>query len=76
MLNQKTINRINEVDSVQDFNELLDIFQLSEADKATKEEAIRELKARKSVFYVNPVHTSKNVYEDIKAGAADIDDII
>lgn len=75
MLSDRTLQRIDQVDSVKDFNTLLNSFEISGADTATREEAIRELKARKSVFYIHPLHTPKNILDDIKAGSADIDDL-
>lgn len=75
MLNENILNRIEKVNSIQDFNNLLSIFEASTAEIKIKDEAIRTLKAKKSCFYINPLHTPKNVYEDIIAGQADIDDI-
>ena len=48
---------------------------MSDANQALKDEAIRELKAVKSAFFINPLYTPKKVYEDIKASEADISDI-
>ena len=75
MLNDVVLDAIDAVESVSDFNALLYKWTMSEANQELKDEAIRELKARKSIFYINPVHTPKNVFEDIKAGQADIDDL-
>ena len=75
MLNDVVLDAIDAVESVSDFNALLYKWTMSEASQKLKKEAIRELKARKSIFYINPVHTPKNVFEDIKAGQADIDDL-
>ena len=75
MLNDVVLDAIDAVESVSDFNGLLYKWTMSEASQELKDEAIRELKARKSIFYINPVHTPKNVFEDIKAGQADIDDL-
>ena len=75
MLNDVILDVIDAVESVSDFNALLNKWMASEATQDLKEEAIRELKARKSIFYINPIHTPKNVFEDIKAGQADIDDL-
>ena len=75
MLNDVILDAIDAVESVSDFNALLNKWILSEAKQELKDEAIRELKVRKSIFYINPVHTPKNVFEDIKAGEADISDI-
>lgn len=71
MLNNAILDAIEEVNSVKDFNILLEKWNMSEASQDLKDEAIRELKAKKSIFYINPLHTSKNVYEDIKAGEAE-----
>ena len=75
MLNDVILDAIDAVESVSDFNALLYKWTMSEASQDLKDEAIRELKAKKSIFYINPVHTPKNVFEDIKAGQADIDDL-
>ena len=75
MLNDVIFDAIDAVESVSDFNALLYKWTMSEANQELKDEAIRELKARKSIFYINPLHTPKNVFEDIKAGQADIDDL-
>lgn len=76
MLNDAILDAIDAVESVSDFNALLYKWSvMSNADEDLKAEAIRELKAKKSVFYINPIYTPKNVFEDIKAGEADIDDI-
>ena len=75
MLNDVVLDAIDAVESVSDFNALLYKWTMSEASQELKDEAIRELKARKSIFYINPVLTPKNVFEDIKAGQADIDDL-
>jgi hypothetical protein len=72
MLNDAILDAIDAVESVSDFNALLYKWTMSEASKELKEEAIRELKARKSIFYINPVHTPKNVLKDIKAGEAEL----
>lgn len=75
MLNDAILDAIDAVESVSDFNALLYKWTMSEANQELKDEAIRELKAKKSIFYINPLHTPKNVFEDIKAGQADIDDL-
>lgn len=71
MLNDVILEAIEDVSSVKDFDALLYKWNMSEASQELKDEAIRELKARKGIFYINPVHTPKNVYEDIKAGEAE-----
>ena len=76
MLNDAILDAIDEIDSVSDFNALLYKWSvMSEADQELKDEAIRELKARKGIFYINPIYTPKNVFEDMQAGMADISDI-
>lgn len=75
MLNDNIKRAIKEVNSVKDFDKLLYTFQMSDANQALKDQAIRELKAAKSAFYINPLYTPKKVYEDIKASEADINDI-
>ena len=75
MLNDNIKRAIKAVNSVKDFDNLLYTFQMSDVNQALKDEAIRELKAVKSAFFINPLHTPKKVYEDIKASEADISDI-
>lgn len=75
MLNDNIKRAIKEVNSVKDFDKLLYTFQMSDVNQALKDEAIRELKAVKSAFFINPSYTPKKVYEDIKASEADIGDI-
>ena len=75
-LYEKINEAIDSVNSIEEFNFLLNKWQfVSSASQEIKDECIRELKARKSAFYINPLNTPKNVFEDIKAGAADISDI-
>lgn len=75
MLNDVILDAIDAVESVSDFNALLYKWSMSDASQELKDEAIRELKAQKSCFYVNPLVTPKSVFEDIKAGEADITDL-
>lgn len=75
MLTDAIIESINAVDSVQSFNELMNLYKTSTASQDLKDEAIRELKARKSIFCLDDNITSSSVLEDIEAGKADIDDI-
>ena len=71
-LHEKINEAIDAVNSIEDFNFLLNKWQfVSSASQEIKEECIRELKTRKGIFYINPVYTPKNVYEDIKAGEAE-----
>ena len=53
MLNDNIKRAIKAVNSVKDFDNLLYTFQTSDANQALKDEAIRELKAVKSAFYIN-----------------------
>ena len=75
MLNDFVLKAIEDVNSVQEFNILLNKWNLSDAPVEFKEAAIRELKLKKSTFYINPKVTPKSVLADIAAGAADISDI-
>ena len=54
MLNDNIKRAIKAVNSVKDFDDLLYTFQMSDANQALKDEAIRELKAVKSAFFINP----------------------
>ena len=75
-LYEKINEAIDSVNSIEEFNFLLNKWQfVNSAYQEIKDECIRELKARKSAFYINPLNTPKNVFEDIKAGQADIDDL-
>ena len=75
MLNDLIIKAIDNVSSVKDFQQLKQKWETSDAADEFKKEAIRELKARKSIYDLSPNFTPESVIEDIKAGAADIDDI-
>lgn len=75
MLSDIILDAIDSVESIADFNALINKWIVSEASQDLKDEAIKELKARKSIFYINPVYTPKNVLEDIRTGEADISDI-
>ena len=76
MLSDIILDAIDEVSSTKEFNALLYKWgTLSDADDELKAEAIRELKARKSVFDTEAKYTPLEVYENIKAGQADIGDI-
>lgn len=76
MLSDVILDAIDAVESVSDFNALLFKWtSMSDASQELKDEAIRELKAQKSCFFINPLVTPKSVFEDIKAGEADIDDL-
>lgn len=76
MLNDFVLKAIEGVNSVKEFNALLNKWNLSDAPEEFKEAAIRELKLKKGLFYINPKVTSKSVLADIAAGAADISDIV
>jgi len=75
MLNDNIIKIIDGVNSVEEFNFQLNKFKLSDASQSLKDEAIRILKARKSCFDLDPNFTPAKVFQDIKDGAADIDDL-
>ena len=75
MLNENIIKIIDGVNSVEEFNFQLNKFKLSDAGQSIKDEAIRVLKARKSCFDLDPNFTPAKVFQDIKDGAADIDDL-
>lgn len=75
MLSDFILDAIDSVESVQDFNYLISKWKMSEASTELKEEAIRELKALKSIFDINPNTTHASVFQDILDGAADIKDM-
>ena len=75
MLNENIIKIIDGVNSVEEFNFQLNKFKLSDAPQNIKDEAIGTLKARKSCFDLDPNFTPAKVFQDIKDGAADIDDL-
>ena len=75
MLNDLIIKAIDNVSSVKDFQQLKQKWEMSDTADEFKKEAIRELKARKSIYDLSPNFTPESVIEDIKAGVADIDDI-
>jgi hypothetical protein len=75
MLSENVLKRINQVDSEKEFEKLKWSFESSDAADSIKQEAIRELKARKTIYDKDRNSTPERVYEDIKAGMADIDDI-
>lgn len=76
MLAEGIIKAINKVDSQEEFNLLLDKFKLSSAPLEIREAAIEELKKRKKMFYISEKADLTEVYLDIIAGQADIDDIV
>ena len=62
MLNDNIKRAIKAVNSVKDFDNLLYTFQMSDANQALKDEAIRELKAVKSAFfYKSFIHSKKSI---------------
>jgi len=75
-LHEKINEAIDSINSIEEFNFLLNKWQfVSSASQEIKDECIRELKARKSVFFINPLVTPKSVLQDIKDGEADTKDI-
>lgn len=75
MLNKAVLDTIDSIESTEEFEEVLNRFQTSNADIEVKKEAIKELKARKSCFDTSKLSTDASVLSDIQAGQADIDDI-
>lgn len=63
-LHEKINEAIDSVNSIEEFNFLLHKWQyVSSASQKIKDECIRELKARKSIFYINPIHTIKKLVD-------------
>lgn len=75
MLNSAVIKRISEVETKKDFDDLIESFKLSSADRELKEEAIRYLKEKYPNFDIVDKLPTKELLEEIKMGEADINDI-
>lgn len=75
MLSSHIIDRSNDIDGPEEFEELYESFISSNAPHNIKEAAIKELKKRKNVFDFTKVDTPLHALKDIEEGAADIDDI-
>ena len=67
--------RLNEIVTQKDYNDKLYEYKMSPADKEKKEKAIRELKIAFPEFDISAKTTDGKVFEMIKEGTADIDDI-
>ena len=66
MLNDAILDAIDAVESVSDFNALLNKWNMSEASQDLKDEAIRELKTRKSIFdLVGKYDEKSKIFEDV-----------
>lgn len=75
MLNDAILKRIMGIDTQEDFDELLNILELSEAPLETREEAKRELKAQKPQFCKVDKLPSKELHAEMKDGESDISDM-
>jgi len=75
MLNEHIIKAISNVKSKEDYESLVGRFKTSEAPLETREEAIRELEARCPQYVTVDKLPSRELFEELKDGEADIDDI-
>lgn len=67
--------RIDEVETQQDFNELMQIYETSNAPIEAREQAIARLKARFPQFDTSNRLPTKEVLQMIKDGQSDISDM-
>lgn len=75
ILGQIILNAIKEVKSKNDYQKLVDKWNMSDAPKEIKDEAKRELNLQKSKFCeVDKLQTAEQA-KTISEGSADIDDI-
>lgn len=75
VLSKNILKAIDKVDSQKEFNKLMEVFKMSDASSDIKEEAIRVLKIKKNVFFIGEKSDHSEVYKEILAGQADIDDL-
>lgn len=75
MLNEKIKQRINEVETKSEYDDLMNSFALSDAPIELKQEAIKELKKAHILFDDERHTTPKEVLQMIKDGEADTSDI-
>lgn len=75
MISEHLANRINEVSTQKEYDELMHGIKMSSAPFDAKDEAMRELNRLKPQFNEADRTPTQAILEDIKAGQADIDDI-
>ena len=75
MLHEKIKQRINEVETKSEYDDLMNSFELSDAPIELKQEAIKELKKAHILFDDERHTTPKEVLQMIKDGEADTSDI-
>lgn len=75
MLNEHTINKINEVETKGDYDYLMNSFKLSSAPLELRQEAMKALQVKYPQYDDAKHTTSKEVLQMIKDSEADIDDI-
>ena len=75
IVSKNILDKIEDINSPEEFKRLYNSFKSSNADLELKEAAIKELKRRKNCFDFETIDTPSSVLKDIEAGAADIDDI-
>ncbi len=75
MLNERIKQRINEVETKSEYDDLMNSFALSDAPFELKKEAMDELKKVHHIFDDKKHITPKEVLQMIKDGEADTSDI-
>ena len=74
-ITERLKNRIANIETKSEYDEVLYSIQMSNAPIETREEAIRYLKAQCSQFDETAHNFREDVIRDIQEGMADIDDI-
>jgi replicative DNA helicase len=75
MLNERIKNKILEIETKSEYDDLMNSFVLSDAPLELKQEAIKELKKAHILFDDERHTTPKEVLQMIKDGEADTSDI-
>lgn len=75
MLNERIKNKILEIETKSEYDDLMNSFALSDAPLELKKEAMDELKKVHHIFDDKKHITPKEVLQMIKEGGADISDI-
>lgn len=72
MLNEKIIEKIEEIETKSDYDDLMNSFKLSSAPLELRQEAMKALQIKYPHFDDTKHITSKEVLQMIKDGEADI----